>query len=384
MAQTTPAAPQPRRRFPFTLATVLFLFAAVAAALLGYRTGRVLYRSDGVININPVVSDLGYQPVVVPMYRQYVLEQMARIHSQRVIEMAMTSPQWRQFSRGMSPDAKADFHKALDVTMPYNDAGLIFVAFTDENPAAAQVAVKEMIHAFQVVSEEAGGQPLSYKVANLTDEASRLRQQIAVKEQDIRQTLRGVQERGSDDLAAIYGRYREQLADVELQKAYAEGALKAVQSPAEPQGQNPATSPARSEADPARLDPRTALLMIDHESDAAHLERLRGELREAERRYEILQARANKYGAAQEKIVQARADIEELKHKLGENQASLKHFQASLAQNGNIQILDPGSTPYVPISDTRRSRAAAGAGAVLAAGAMAAIVATAASGVRRR
>jgi hypothetical protein len=119
MAQITPAAPQPRRRFPYTLATVLFLVAAVAAALLGYRTGRVLYRSDGVININPVVSDVGYQPVIVPMYRQYVLEQMPRIHSQRVIEMAMTSLQWQQFGRGMSPDAKAEFFKGLNSSSEY-------------------------------------------------------------------------------------------------------------------------------------------------------------------------------------------------------------------------------------------------------------------------
>src|SRR5205823_5496410 len=132
----------------------------------------------------------------------------------------------------------------------------IFVSFTDENPSAAQIAVREMIHAFQVVSEEEGGQPLNNKVATLTDDASRLRQQISAKDQEIRQVLRDNQERGSDDLAAIYGRYRQQLIDLELGRAQAESALLIAHSYAATDGKQPTTMPSLTDDQLARVDSR--------------------------------------------------------------------------------------------------------------------------------
>ncbi len=132
----------------YMLAVVLALVFGAAAAVAGYQLTHPTFSCTGIIQIRPVISPVLFNGSgTMPMYEQFVKNQVVMIKIDRCIDLAMASPQWLDGSRrSNSREAKASFINHLDVTA---DSGIIRVVFTDPDAETAKAAVGVVIYAYQ-------------------------------------------------------------------------------------------------------------------------------------------------------------------------------------------------------------------------------------------
>lgn len=203
-----------RGRYPLTI--VLALLGAATGGSIGVISQEPIYRSDGQIRIRPAVGKLLYdteQSAILPRFASYVASQANYIRTDRVIRRAMQSEAWRRLGRGLDPQEQARFARALDVSIDARSGEWITVSFYDRDPAAAKVAVEEVIRAYE---DLAGETELFYspkKVATLEQR----RRELEAAVQRTRGLMQDLAARfGTTDLAARYEehlRYRQALED---------------------------------------------------------------------------------------------------------------------------------------------------------------------------
>jgi len=136
----------------------LILGAALAAvgALAGSLLPKPLYRSVGLIDVAPKLPRILYESDekgLLPMFDEFVASQAAQASTRRVVDMAMASPEWKKFGRGAADADVAKFQENLAVTHP-KFTEHVEVAFTDENPEAAETAVDQVINAYMKTVDE--------------------------------------------------------------------------------------------------------------------------------------------------------------------------------------------------------------------------------------
>jgi Mrp family chromosome partitioning ATPase len=143
-----------RGRYRWALAIGAVIAAAGVAA--GVLLPRPLYRSVGLIDIAPKVPRVLYESDekgLLPMFDAFVASQAAQAATRRVVDMAMASPEWRRVSGGASDEDVARFQKQLAVSHPkYTEH--VEVAYLDEDPEVAMVAVNEVIKAYMTIVDE--------------------------------------------------------------------------------------------------------------------------------------------------------------------------------------------------------------------------------------
>ncbi len=135
-------------RYPLTL--TLVLVGSVVGAFIGYLIPKPQYRSVGVIRVQYILPKILYQTEqngIMPMFESYLASQVAQVQSRRVINEAMVQPEWKSLGRGLLPAAVANFQQSLSVNNP-KSSPLIQVSFSDNDPAAAAIAVKAVIEAY--------------------------------------------------------------------------------------------------------------------------------------------------------------------------------------------------------------------------------------------
>jgi hypothetical protein len=66
----------------------------------------------------------------------------------------MESEEWKKLGRGSDPDARDDFRSSLQVITPPEQPEWIYVRFTDAEPKAAQIAVFQLIAAYEEIHEK--------------------------------------------------------------------------------------------------------------------------------------------------------------------------------------------------------------------------------------
>jgi capsular exopolysaccharide synthesis family protein len=136
----------------YALALVLGGIGATAGAVIGYMSQTPLYQSTGRIQVMPMMAkilDDTEMSSMMPMFRNYVNTQAALVSSQRVVERAMQSDDWRSLGRGISPGEKEAFLRALSVEVDNESGQLIDVSFVDPDPKAALVGAREVILAYR-------------------------------------------------------------------------------------------------------------------------------------------------------------------------------------------------------------------------------------------
>lgn len=194
-----------------------YLWAILAAVLLGalgasigYLSQEPMYRSTGVIRIEPNMPHLIYkiqENSMLPMFESFVGSQVVFIRSQRVVLSALENDAWRKLGRGTSSEVLDEFTAALDVTHPPRSE-LIIVSFVDEDRGAAKAAVRSIIQAYNKIYVETG----------LNEAADRLNK-LEVRRTKLRDDLASLQERRStltDDLGTtdVQGLAASRVADL--------------------------------------------------------------------------------------------------------------------------------------------------------------------------
>jgi len=135
-------------------AVALALLTGAAGALFGWRAGKPVYRSEGLIRIAYTVPRVmrqdAQEQVPVEIFQAFVQSQQAVLTSRRVVDQALLDPAWRKTGRGASAAVIQDFAENLKAeSKPGSD--LLTVTYTDTNPNVAAAAVKSIIHAYQAL-----------------------------------------------------------------------------------------------------------------------------------------------------------------------------------------------------------------------------------------
>ena len=142
----------------YALAVVLAAMGAAAGATAGIMLPKPSWKSTGYVRISPTIPNGDKIDVTLPMYQQYVADIALRMHTDRVIKLAMMNPEWRKhrpFAGDVPPnDQVVDFSKNLTVKQMPLVPSDIDVTYEDSRPDAkevVQVAVSSLISAFHEV-----------------------------------------------------------------------------------------------------------------------------------------------------------------------------------------------------------------------------------------
>ena len=146
-----------RGRYKWCVAVALLLMAGgiVGGIMLGER----VYESKGEVQVKPVLPTY-VAPIpetgVMPFYENFVASQMVHITSQRVVGLALQSPEWKALGRPLTDETMKDFLLRLSVK-PIARSEVIQVSFKDPDPLVATVAVKEVLKAYDKIHVETEG-----------------------------------------------------------------------------------------------------------------------------------------------------------------------------------------------------------------------------------
>lgn len=155
-----------RGRYVVTI--ILAALCAMAGAAAGYMSQKPKWRSFGLVEVKPVITDLHGDRAVIN-YRALVLTHVALLQDERVVQMAMSSDDWKSLGRGATPQETSDFVSALDVEY-IPDSALVQVAFTDLDRDAARKATRAIILAYeQLYAQEMGNRDQQNKLAEWED-----------------------------------------------------------------------------------------------------------------------------------------------------------------------------------------------------------------------
>src|SRR5206468_2944509 len=117
----------------YAIALSLAVAGASAGCVWGYVSQHPKYRSQGMIEIQPVVKQPMADDKLMATYQQYVQNQVAFLQNMRVIGMALSSPEWTRTGRGNDPDVQTAFLDNLDVQI-LPGTTVIKVSYLDADP----------------------------------------------------------------------------------------------------------------------------------------------------------------------------------------------------------------------------------------------------------
>lgn len=135
---------------------------AAIGGVAGYKLPKPLYRSVGLIDIAakvPKVLSETDEKGLLPMFDAYVASQAQLAATRRVVDLAMSSPEWRTVGPAGSDEAVGAFLAGLQVSHP-KYTQLVEIAYVHEDPNVAAVAVNQVIKAYMKIvteKENAGG-----------------------------------------------------------------------------------------------------------------------------------------------------------------------------------------------------------------------------------
>jgi Mrp family chromosome partitioning ATPase len=376
---------------------------ATAGVIAGLTLPRVVYRSVGLIDVAPKVQRIVYdteEKGLLPMYDAFVESQATLAASRRVTSAVMESREWKDLGRGTSDAEIAKFERSLEVTrMPKNQ--FIAVAFSDEDPEVAVVAVNKVIDTYLKIVEERETESGGYRIKQLEAQRDVANNQLA----ELRASVAAITEDLGEEAfemryqfaVAELNKLDAKLQELDLQITNEKSATAAGVEPRPLTDQEIAvndTPMARLLDDAAQIEERIQQLEKDglgpknHEVVTAKeaLEvvkrrigdrgaKCRAELAKRPRAVEALEAHRISVAAMRDKAQEeckrlgkqhnALAKIEAEKLVLGERLEDIKRQLATIhvesGVEGRIRLASKGERPVMPESDKRSSIAVFGA-----------------------
>jgi len=212
----------------YALAVVLAAIGAAAGATVGIMLPKPSWKSVGMIEIRPTISTASAADITMPMYQQYVQDIVVRMHTDRVIKLAMMNPEWRKrrpFSGDVPPSEQViEFGKNLTVKqMPLSPQN-IEVDYEDSKPDAkevVQIATTSVIGAFRDLLNSTDPDDIQSKIS-INEHA--INQKQAEIDENRHQISALTTNAGDDDKVALDDQLHRKL-DLERQLDDARGLL---------------------------------------------------------------------------------------------------------------------------------------------------------------
>lgn len=132
----------------YAMALVLAGICGLVGASAGFVMQRPAYKSDGLVEIKPIIPDIDSYDRVMLMYGTHMQSQVAWLKSERLIRFALDRPEWKAVKPGFGPDMAAIFNQNLTVTYLKNTP-LLQVTYADPDPKVAPVAVRAVINTYK-------------------------------------------------------------------------------------------------------------------------------------------------------------------------------------------------------------------------------------------
>lgn len=163
---------------------------SVVLAGVGVYLGVVLpvpkYRCSGIIEIVPKTPKILFniEENQITNVGSFVLAQVRLVMSRRVVDIAMASPEWKALGRGIGDEATSEFQMSLSAVNPKNTL-YVEVAFTDPDPAAATVAVNQVIKAYMKIVDEIERERMRSTVGILEQRRTELNDRLSQIRKDV-------------------------------------------------------------------------------------------------------------------------------------------------------------------------------------------------------
>jgi capsular exopolysaccharide synthesis family protein len=402
----------------YWLAINLAVLFGVVGAAVGYLTQKPQWRSVALLEINPIITNVGgSQDWVQPMWEQFVRSQQAMLMSQDVLIDAMKSDDWRNTGHGMTAAEMSKFSEKLDVTyLP--GTSLLRVTYTDKDKNLAPIATRAVIQSYlrKFANQDQGD--LTQKI-NYNDQQRRQLDRALRDKQDIINqfnTTLGTDtpEQYVDQQLMALNRLREQYDQAEIQYEIASQQLKAGQP-----APGATSRPAELSVDQmAQVDSRMQQLLVQRDEAERRLSSLiQGGLganhpdvkkadalvqsidKDVQQRKAVFQkiykgvvpgmngqpavtpqlvenlkiqldilkdhvakkeAETKDLGRQRSIIASTRLDIESLKKEIKGYEDAIDRLTAQQSFSNKIRVVSYGDTPFVPAFDRRMQFAALG------------------------
>lgn len=333
-----PAAPQGAGAFArlhkvlrgrYHWAILLTLVGLIAGAYGGFKTGHSIYTSSGMIHVKPVLPKIIYsteRSAPMPMFESFVRAQVSLIQSQRVVDMALSSPEWKALNRANTDELFDQFMQHLNVSTSGGE--MIVVSYADPDPDAATAAVKSIITAYNRIYVEGQIESEEKQRQTIADIQATLNTQLRLKREAIESAA---QQFATDDLRTMLSLKIQDLNGLERMLADLELAAPSVPAPHGPQTQPAARELSVFEIamrDQGMRELSRAVQQIQNELDLSrkNLGENNSRTRDLKNQLEVRQREAEQYAA---------------------------EYRAAMKQNGNLPITAEGGAEDLV---TRRER----------------------------
>ncbi len=173
---------------------------ALAGGAAGYLSQNPLYRSDAVIQIQPVLPKILYeteQTSAPQMFNSFVASQAELMKGQNVIQYALDSDRWRAVRAEAEISGVEPFRDRLQVRTSRATQQLIGVSFEHENARVAQAGTQAIVDAYMDLHGRASEMTSEARLAILETRRNNLRDEKSIKDADIARVAR---EWGTDQL----------------------------------------------------------------------------------------------------------------------------------------------------------------------------------------
>jgi len=200
----------------YALAVLLAAVLGPVGALVGYYALPRVYESEAMIQVAPVLPKILYESEensMLPMFDAFIQTQASLIGSDRVRDMAMQTPAWKDAHQGNVSTDVLEFEENLAVTPPKNSQ-IIVVSYKDEDPKRAQAIAKAVVDAYMSIYGERNRDTDTQRFQVLEERAKALNSEIEGIQAQIFEIAN---EYGSDSLDMVFEHKVQELQKMETE-----------------------------------------------------------------------------------------------------------------------------------------------------------------------
>ena len=390
----------------YWIAIVLLIIGGAIGGFFGFKSGKKIYASSGLIRVMPVVPKILYSVEdkgALPMFDSFVDSQVAVMQSQRVLGKAMEDKEWQSLGRGISDRSAEEFAGEISVS---DQGGMLRVMAIDPDPNAATIDVKTLITAYLAIFDEQDAQSGEKRLVLLNDRRTELTSQLATKKQIILEIGNAYK---TDDLKSKCQFQEERLNKIDItidDKKRLLAGIERNSSTTQP------TNGMVSEEQLASMSPKLAALLQERDGLQKQLELFKikgilpknqdvvettqlqningqaieklennlrrsfadgtlsgGELGRQQLKDELdglqtdraaIDEKLSRMGGDMLKIEQLRNEVNEITGERDETDRRIQELQVEAQITGRLQVISYGDRPLAPYKDTRITNSAAG------------------------
>ncbi len=197
----------------YGLAITLGLLGGTVGAVAGWFSQRAEVRSEGLVQIEPIVKSIVNSDKTIPFYDKFLASQPYNIMNLRVIQEAMASDDWKRVGWPLSDEGAARFKQALEATSVKNTQH-VSIAFTDTDPIVAQTGVRATVKAYAKLYADMNGEALRKEISELEAMRDKFTHSVRNNRLQIQELGKNY---GSEDLSVVHDKMQGQMVELQGQ-----------------------------------------------------------------------------------------------------------------------------------------------------------------------